>query len=100
MGIKEKVQPYDRFTYGIIPGLLVPVLLFVFLAKMHYPYVEGFTTTVWRMYDNGMLGNHLLMSVMPSMLFVFVLYKLEAFRFASGVILGAMPFLISAIFMM
>jgi hypothetical protein len=34
------------------------------------------------------------------MFVVFILYKIEAFRFASGIILGAMPFLISAVFMM
>jgi hypothetical protein len=100
MGVKEFVRPYDKFVYGIIPGVLVPVLLFIFLCHKHYPYMSSLLVTVNMMYNNGMLGNHLLMSVMPSMFFVFILYKMEAFRFASGVILGAMPFLISAVFMM
>ncbi len=100
MSLKESIKPYDKFGYGIIPGILVPFILFYYLTKKHFPYVDSFTATVWRMYDNGMLGNLLLMSIIPSMFVVFILYKIEAFRFASGIILGAMPFLISAVFMM
>jgi hypothetical protein len=100
MGIINKLRPYDKFILGIVPGILIPLLIFLYLAKLHYPYSNSLLLIVHKMYCNQMLGNILIMSAIPNMFLVFVFYKLEMFLFASGIVLGAMPFLILSLFLM
>jgi len=37
---------------------------------------------------------------MPNLVFVFVFYKTEGFKLASGILMGAMPYFIASIFML
>jgi hypothetical protein len=98
--LKKRINPHDKFLYGIIPGFIVPsVCLYFNLRK--FLFNDFFISQSFnRIIHSGLLPNNLLLSIIPNLFVVFVLYKLEAFKIASGVILGAMPFLITSVFMM
>jgi len=41
-----------------------------------------------------------LLSIMPDLLFVFVFYKTDSFKIATGMMVGGMPYLVASIFML
>ena len=94
------MERFNHFLYGFVPGLLLPVLfLWVYLNRF-YPGDTPFLETIKHLYPGILLGKLLLLSIMPNLVLVFVFYKLEGFKIASGLILGGMPYFIASIFMM
>jgi len=47
-----------------------------------------------------LLGKLLLLSAMPNLVLVFVFYKSDSFKIATGVLMGGMPYFITSIFML
>ena len=94
------MERFNYFLYGFIPGLLLPVLfLWVYLNRF-YPADISFFETLKELYPGIILGKLLLLSIMPNLVIVFIFYKTEGFKIASGVLLGGMPYFIGSIFML
>jgi hypothetical protein len=95
-----RLEHYNRFLYGLIPGLILPVLFMWVYLNRFYPDDLSFLETLKQLYPGVILGKLLLLSIMPNLLFVFVFYKSESFKLASGILLGGMPYFIASIFML
>jgi len=95
-----RIERYNRFLYGFIPGLIFPVLFMWVYLNRFYPGDLSFFETLKQLYPGMILGKLLLLSTMPNLVFVFVFYKTEGFKLASGILMGAMPYFIASIFML
>jgi hypothetical protein len=91
---------FNHFLYGFVPGLLFPVLFIWVYLNRFYPGDLSFPETLRQLYPGIILGKLLLLSIMPNLILVFVFYKFEGFKLASGLLLGGMPYFIASIFML
>lgn len=90
---------YNRFLYGFIPGILLPVLfLWIYLSRF-YPVDASFFEIIRQLFPSVMLGKLFLLSIMPNLVGVFIFYKQDNFKLGIGMMMGALPFLVMAMFM-
>lgn len=91
---------FNRFLYGFIPGILFPLIfLWIYLSRF-YPIDIPILQIIQQLFPSVMLGKLLLLSIMPNLIGVFIFYKQDSFRLGIGVMIGALPYLIAAMFMM
>ena len=91
---------FNHFLYGLAAGLILPVIfMWVYLMRF-YPADLSFFETIKQLYPGILLGKLLLLSVMPNLVLVFIFYKSDSFKIATGVLLGAMPYFIGSVFML
>ncbi len=91
---------FNRFLYGFIPGLLIPIIfLWVYLSRF-YPVDASFFEIIRQLFPSVMLGKLFLLSIMPNLVGVFIFYKQDNFKLGIGMMMGALPFLVMAMFMM
>lgn len=91
---------FNRFLYGFIPGLIIPVLFMWVYLNRFYSGDLSFFESLKQLYPGILLGKLLILSVMPNLVFVFLFYKADSFKLASGMLLSAMPYLIASIFIL
>ena len=94
------MERFNHFLYGFVPGLLLPVLFMWVYLNRFYPGDLSFIDSLKSLYPGLIMGKLLLLSIMPNLIFVFVFYKTESFKLASGILLGGMPYFIASIFML
>ena len=94
------MERFNRFLYGFVPGLLLPVVFMWVYLNRFYPGDLSFIDSLKSLYPGLIMGKLLLLSIMPNLIFVFVFYKTESFKLASGILLGGMPYFIASIFML
>ena len=94
------MERFNHFLYGFVPGLILPVLFMWIYLNRFYPAELSFFETLKQLYPGILLGKLLLLSNMPNLVIVFVFYKKEGFKIASGMLLGGMPYFIASIFML
>lgn len=94
------MKRFDHFFYGFIPGIILPVLFMWVYVNRFYPGDLTFWEIIKQIYPSALLGKLLLLSVMPNLIFVFVFYKSDSFKIATGVLLSAMPYFIGSIMML
>lgn len=94
------MERFNHFMYGFVPGLLLPVLFMWIYLNRFYPGDVSFIETMKQLYPGIILGKLLLLSIMPDLLFVFVFYKTDSFKMATGMMMGGMPYLVASIFML
>ena len=94
------MERFNHFLYGLVPGLLLPVLSMWIYLNRFYPEDVSFLETIKQLYPGIILGKLLLLSIMPDLLFVFVFYKTDSFKIATGMMVGGMPYLVASIFML
>ena len=94
------MERFNHFLYGFIPGLILPVLFMWVYLNRFYPADISFFETLKQLYPGILLGKLLLLSIMPNLIIVFIFYKTEGFKIASGMLLGGMPYFIASIFML
>ena len=94
------MERFNHFLYGLVPGLLLPVLFMWIYLNRFYPEDVSFLETIKQLYPGIILGKLLLLSIMPDLLFVFVFYKTDSFKIATGMMVGGMPYLVASIFML
>jgi hypothetical protein len=94
------MERFNRFLYGFVPGLLLPVVFMWVYLNRFYPGDLSFIDTLKNLYPGLIMGKLLLLSIMPNLIFVFVFYKTESFKLASGILLGGMPYFIVCIFLL
>lgn len=91
---------FNKFFYGFIPGLIIPVLfMWVYLNKF-YPHNLSFFEIIKELYPGVLFGKLLLLSVMPNLALVFVFYKSDSFKLATGLLVSAMPYFIASVLML
>ena len=91
---------FNHFLYGFIPGLFIPIVfLWVYLNKF-YPNDLSFISIIKELYPSILLGKLLLLSVMPNLALVFVFYKSDSFKLATGIMVSAMPYFIASVMML
>lgn len=94
------MQRFNHFLYGFIPGLLLPVLFLWIYLSQFYPVDASFFEIIRQLFPSVMLGKLFLLSIMPNLVCVFIFYKQDNFKLGIGMMLGALPFLVMAMFMM
>ena len=94
------MQRFNHFLFGFIPGLLFPIAFMWVYLNRFYPDSFTFLETILHLYPTVLFGKILLLSAIPNLGFVFVLYKSDSFKIASGVLMGAMPYFIGSILML
>ena len=94
------MERFNKFFYGFFPGLIIPVLfMWVYLNKF-YPHDLSFIETIKELYPGILFGKLLLLSVMPNLALVFVFYKSDSFKLATGLLVAGMPYFILSILML
>lgn len=94
------MERFNHFLYGFVPGLLLPVLFMWVYLNRFYPGDLSFLETLKELYPGVILGKLLLLSIMPDLVVVFIFYKTDSFKLASGILLGGIPYFIASIFML
>lgn len=94
------MERFNKFIYGLIPGLILPALFMLVYLNRFYPDHLSFFDTIKQIWPGVVMGKLLLLSIMPNLVLVFVFYKSDSFRIATGIMVGAMPYLISSFFML
>ena len=91
---------FNKFLYGLIPGLILPVFfMWVYLYRF-YPNHISFIQSIKEIWPGIIMGKLLILSIMPNLILVFVFYKSDSFRIATGMMIGAIPYLIASFFML
>lgn len=93
------MKRFNNFTLGLVIGLILPALfIWIYLARF-YPSDENVWQIVKELYPSTTLGKLLMLSIVPNLLLVFILYKQDTFKIAGGTMLGAIIYLIGSIMM-
>lgn len=91
---------FNRFIYGFCIGLLLPIgFAWLFLVKF-YPVDGSIFEALQQIFPSALLGKLCLLSIIPDLGLVFVFYKSDHFKLASGILIGGMPYLIGSIFLL
>lgn len=90
---------FKYFFYGFVPGLIIPIAFIWIYIKRFLSADANFWDVIDLLSRTGLLSATLLLSAMPNLIIVYVFYKMDKFDIAKGLILGAMPYFISSIFM-
>lgn len=94
------MSKFNHFLYGFIPGLIFPILfMWVYLLRF-FPGDLSFLETLKQIYPGFIFAKLLMLSAMPNMILVFVFYKSDNFKIATGIMIGGMPYLISSVFLL
>ena len=72
--------------------------MWIYLARF-YPSDANVWQIVKELYPSATLGKLLMLSIVPNLLLVFILYKQDTFKIAGGTMLGAIIYLIGSIMM-
>lgn len=91
---------FNRFLYGFIPGLILPVLFMWMYLNRFYPGDLTFFETIKELFPSPLFGKLLMLSSMPNMVFVFVFYKSDSFKLASGAMVSGLVYFIASVFML
>ena len=94
------LEKANKFIYGLIPGLLLPLLFMWIYLNRFYPQEIGFVEIIKEIFPGVLMGKVLLLSVIPNLLLVYLFYTLDSFKLAVGMIAGAMIYLIPSFFML
>ncbi|MBP1677977.1 MAG: hypothetical protein H6Q20_2536 [Bacteroidetes bacterium] len=90
----------NKFFYGFIPGIIISVVFIWIYLTGFYPNDIGIVEILKRIFPGVLFGKILLLAAMPNLIMVFVFYKQDYFKIASGFMSSAMLFVIAAIFML
>jgi hypothetical protein len=94
------MKRFNHFLYGLVSGLILPIVFMWLYLNRFYPADLTFIETLKQLYPGMILGKLLLLSIMPNLMLVFLFYKKDSFKIAAGIMIGGMPYLISSFFML
>jgi len=98
--MKFEIDKFNNFWYGFVPGLFIPPIFIWLYLNQFSPFQVGFFDAIKLLYPSVLLGKILLLSAFPNLALMFVFYKSDSFKLASGILSAGMPFLISSFFML
>jgi len=93
------MKRFDNFLYGLLPGLLLPIAFMWLYLNQLYPGDLKFLEALKQLYPGVVFGKLLMLSIMPNLVLVYVFYKSDSFKIATGMLIGGMPYFITSIFM-
>ena len=94
------MKKFNKFWIGLIPGMFLPLgFIWLYLYKF-YPQDLPVFEIIKQIYPSPTLGRLLMLSFVPNMAFMFIFYKTDSFRIASGFMVGGMVYFISSFFML
>ncbi|MEI6554270.1 MAG: hypothetical protein WCL70_01635 [Paludibacter sp.] len=94
------MERFNKFLYGLIPGLILPVMFMWIYLNRFYPSHTSFVESIKEIWPGVLMGKLLLLSIMPNLVLVFVFYKSDSFKIATGMMIGVIPYLIASFFML
>lgn len=96
-------SPFDKYWIGVIAGLAMPAL-FAYAYLVRFGLWEPMFNSIAANYIGpqlyNTLGKVLLLSVFPNLGFVFVLYRMEWWKTAKGLMIAAMLYFATSVFLM
>ncbi len=93
-------KKFDKFLWGLIPGIILPaIFIWIYLGRF-YPVDLSVSEILMKIFPGVLLGKILILSVFPNLFLVYIFYKQDTFKLATGIMIGAMPYLISSFFML
>lgn len=88
------MRRWDSYILGIIIGLIAPAL-FMLIYIDRFNMWSSLRLLGWQLAPS--IGKLLMLSVFPNMALIFLFYSLDAWRLSKGVLIGAFPYLLAAI---
>lgn len=93
-------KKFDRFLWGLIPGLVTPALVIWIYIDQTYETERTVVEILKFLYPSPLLGKMLMFSIMPNLAAVFLFYKQDTYKIAAGILGGAIFYLIPCFFML
>jgi len=90
------LQHFDRYWLGIVLGLLLPAA-FGYAYIEHYHLWSSFKTFGFALNDT--FSKLLQVSVFPNLGLIFVFYAADAWKLSKGVLIGALPYILAAVWL-
>ncbi len=91
---------FDKFLWGFIPGIVLPaIFIWIYLSRF-YPVDLSVWEILMKLFPGVLMGKILILSIFPNLFLVYIFYKQDTFKLATGIMIGAMPYLISSFFML
>jgi len=88
------MERFDKYWIGILIGLVCPFLF-------GWAYVETFhlwgALKAFNFETASMLGKMLIVANFPDMALLFLFYATDTWKLAKGVLIGALPYVLAAI---
>jgi hypothetical protein len=94
------MKKINKFSFGLLGGILLPVAFIWLYINSLYPSGLDFFQIIKQLYPSATLGKLLMLSYVPDMACVFACYKFDLFRIASGFMVGGMPYFVASFFML
>jgi len=96
--MKINISRFNHFFYGFIPGLFIPVGFMWLYLNRFYPSNSSSIETIQHLYPSAIFSKLLMLSIIPNLILVFIIYKTDSFKLATGIMLGGIPYLLFSIF--
>lgn len=90
----------NNIFLGLIIGLVLPLIIIALYLGRFYDFDSTFFEKFKSLYPSVILGKLFMLSIIPDLLVVFFFYKKDMFRIAGGIMVSAIIYLITSIFMM
>lgn len=87
---KTKRQKYDAIPFGLIPGLIAPVIAFYIFYLIKNTSSMTFLEFVQYLNGNGVVLQSITLGVLPNLLFFFIFIWTNKYQSARGVLLATM----------
>lgn len=85
---------FDRYWIGVLIGLILPlVFMVVYIDVMNLWLVLN----TFQLRASRVLSKLLMLSAFPDLALIFVFYTTDTWRLSKGVLIGAMPYLLTAL---
>ena len=85
---------FDRYWIGVLIGLILPlVFMVVYIDEMNL----WFVLNTFQLRASRVLSKLLMLSAFPDLALIFVFYTTDTWRLSKGVLIGAMPYLLTAL---
>lgn len=89
------MERFDRYWIGIVIGLLLPAVFgYLYIDQMNLWYA----LKTFQFQAGSVLNKLLFVSVFPDLALLFLFYLTDTWKLSKGVLLGAMPYILTSIF--
>ncbi len=88
--IKKKKTKYDAIPFGLVPGLIAPVIAFYIFYLVKNTSSMTFLEFVQYLNGSGVVPQSITLGVLPNLLFFFIFIWTNKYQSARGVLLATM----------
>lgn len=94
---RKRKESGDKFWWGFVPSLLLPVVLNVVIFKIRWTTDENVFYAMWRMAQKGFIGKDMMAALVPSLLLIIIFSAFKKEKASIGSFVGLCPALIIAL---